>query len=117
MRVGKVNVGSRAAFCLAASATQLALHCGDTTLQLPFSPEQGKALNDALSKLLQTFADKQAAERPKRWDDTSLGYGPILQSWWCCIWGAEGVADGHLLGAECYSSHVISLDLGCSITC
>lgn len=47
-------------------STQLALHCGETTLQMPFSPQQAQTLDAALSKLLQTFAEKQAATRPKR---------------------------------------------------
>jgi hypothetical protein len=49
-----------------AAQTQLALHCGETTIQMPFTPEQGKSLDAALSKLLQTFAEKQGAARPKR---------------------------------------------------
>jgi hypothetical protein len=52
--------------CYAVAGTQLSLHCGETTLQMPFTPQQGKTLDDALSKLLQTFAEKQAAARPKR---------------------------------------------------
>lgn len=33
---------------------------------MPFSPQQARTLDDALSKLLQTFAEKQSAARPKR---------------------------------------------------
>ncbi|WIA18135.1 hypothetical protein OEZ85_009611 [Tetradesmus obliquus] len=51
-----------------AAAQHLALHIGETTIQLPFSPAQAQQLDADLAKLLQTFADKQAAKRPKRWD-------------------------------------------------
>jgi hypothetical protein len=50
----------------AAAAQHLALHIGDTTIQLPFSPAQAQQLDAELAKLLQTFSDKQAAKRPKR---------------------------------------------------
>jgi hypothetical protein len=48
------------------AAGHLALHIGETTIQLPFSPAQAQQLDAELAKLLQTFADKQAAKRPKR---------------------------------------------------
>eukprot|EP00879_Flechtneria_rotunda_P007861 GHRR01008237.1.p1 GENE.GHRR01008237.1~~GHRR01008237.1.p1 ORF type:complete len:158 (+),score=36.21 GHRR01008237.1:233-706(+) len=54
--------------CKAASTTQLALHVGETTIQMPFTTVQGKVLDTALAKLLQTFSEKQEAKRPKRWD-------------------------------------------------
>jgi hypothetical protein len=50
----------------AAAAQHLALHIGETTIQLPFTPAQAQQLDAELAKLLQTFADKQAAKRPKR---------------------------------------------------
>jgi hypothetical protein len=50
----------------AAAAQHLALHIGETTIQLPFSPAQAQQLDAELAKLLQTFSDKQAAKRPKR---------------------------------------------------
>jgi hypothetical protein len=49
-----------------AAAQHLALHIGETTIQLPFSPAQAQQLDAELAKLLQTFSDKQAAKRPKR---------------------------------------------------
>lgn len=42
------------------------MHLGETTIQLPFTAQQAKTLDAELSKLLQTFAEKQAAQRPKR---------------------------------------------------
>lgn len=45
---------------------QLALHIGDTTIQMPFSAAQAQQLDAALATLLQTFADKQEAKRPRR---------------------------------------------------
>lgn len=53
--------------CAAPSTgSQLALHIGETTLQMPCTPAQAQKLDAALAKLLQTFSDKQAAKRPKR---------------------------------------------------
>lgn len=67
-----------------AAGTQLALHLGDTTLQLPFSPAQARVLDEALTKLLQTFADKQAAKRPKRCVlQAAAGVASRVLSW-CC---------------------------------
>lgn len=62
----QLNVSVALSLQPSAAQTQLALHCGETTIQMPFTPDQGKSLDAALSKLLQTFAEKQAAERPKR---------------------------------------------------
>jgi hypothetical protein len=50
----------------AAAAQHLALHIGETTIQLPFTPAQAQQLDAELAKLLQTFSEKQAAKRPKR---------------------------------------------------
>lgn len=52
-----------ASFCAA-----LSLHVGETTISFPFSPERAKQLDGAFNALLQTFATKQKAERPKRYD-------------------------------------------------
>ncbi|KAF6256594.1 hypothetical protein COO60DRAFT_1270532 [Scenedesmus sp. NREL 46B-D3] len=61
----------------AAAAQQLALHIGETTIQLPFTPAQAQQLDAELAKLLQTFADKQAAKRPRRWDMMEVSFsGP-----------------------------------------
>lgn len=50
------------------------MHLGETTIQLPFTPQQAKTLDAELSKLLQTFAEKQAAQRPKRWDSMDVRF-------------------------------------------
>lgn len=44
------------------------LHVGETTIDVPFQLQQAKDLDASFATLLQTFADKQKAERPKRWD-------------------------------------------------
>ncbi|KAG2436102.1 hypothetical protein HYH02_011612 [Chlamydomonas schloesseri] len=46
----------------------LLLHAGETTISLPFSNERAQELQAAFQKLFQTFAEKQKATRPKRWD-------------------------------------------------
>ncbi|PNW83148.1 hypothetical protein CHLRE_06g308600v5 [Chlamydomonas reinhardtii] len=46
----------------------LLLHAGETTISLPFSNEKAQELQVAIQKLFQTFAEKQKAQRPKRWD-------------------------------------------------
>lgn len=45
----------------------LAFHIGDTTLSFPLPPSEAARLSTALTGVMQTFADKQKAERPKRW--------------------------------------------------
>eukprot|EP00877_Chromochloris_zofingiensis_P005412 jgi/Chrzof1/14872/Cz09g19030.t1 len=54
--------------CQAAVGTQLSLHVGETTITVPFAAEQAQQLTAGFNKLLQTFSDKQKAERPKRWE-------------------------------------------------
>lgn len=39
-----------------------------TTVLLPFSKEAGAELDAKFKSLLQTFAEKAKAERPKRWE-------------------------------------------------
>lgn len=45
----------------------LAFHIGDTTLAFPMRPDEAARLSEALTGVMQTFAEKQKAERPKRW--------------------------------------------------
>lgn len=52
----------------AGTTSTLSLHVGDTTIALPFGRDQAQQLSDAFVALFQTFAAKQKAERPKRWD-------------------------------------------------
>ena len=45
----------------------LALHIAETTLSFPLRAAEVRRLSEALTGVMQTFAEKQAAERPKRW--------------------------------------------------
>ena len=45
----------------------MAFHIGETTVSFPFSREQAEKLSGSVRGLLETFAEKQKAERPKRW--------------------------------------------------
>lgn len=60
----------------------LELHMGETVVSIPFSRESGTQLQAAFTALLQTFATKAKAERPKRWDtmDFKLKPSPETQS-------------------------------------
>lgn len=51
-----------------AGAQKLMLHVGETTVGVPFSKEQALQLDAALQQLFKTFAEKQKAERPRRWE-------------------------------------------------
>jgi hypothetical protein len=51
-----------------ASLQDLELHFGDTTVSFPLGVEQAAQLAAAVSGVMHTFAEKQKAERPKRWD-------------------------------------------------
>lgn len=52
------------------------LHVGsDTTIGVPFTAANARALDAALTELLKTFAEKQKAARPKRWDMMEQRFG------------------------------------------
>ncbi|KAI7845138.1 hypothetical protein COHA_001183 [Chlorella ohadii] len=51
----------------AGPAQALSFHIGDTTISFPLRAEEARKLSVALATVMQTFADKQQAERPKRW--------------------------------------------------
>ena len=70
-------------------ADRLSLHVGETTLTLPFTPQQGAELEDALNALLKTFADKAKAERPRRWEMMEVA------------WKGGGGAEPELLELVC----------------
>ncbi len=53
---------------------KLALHVGETTISFPFTPEQAHSISASLRSLLETFAAKQKAERPRRWDMMEYRY-------------------------------------------
>lgn len=59
---------------LSISIPALRLTAGATTITLPFSPTRAKELHAALAALLATFAEKAAAERPKRWAATEFQF-------------------------------------------
>jgi len=52
----------------AAAGQPLSFHIGETTVSFPLSKEQAGKLSESVKSLLETFAAKQKAERPKRWD-------------------------------------------------
>jgi hypothetical protein len=58
---------SRLAIALPAGK-KLQLNIGETSIAVPFEPEQAQQLDAAFKKLMETFAQKAKAERPKRWD-------------------------------------------------
>lgn len=48
-------------------ADLLNLHFDATTISIPFNISKAKDLKASVEKLMCTFAEKQSAERPKRW--------------------------------------------------
>lgn len=50
------------------SLNTLSLHSGATTIKVPVLEEQVKTLAIAINGLMKTFAEKQKAEKPRRWD-------------------------------------------------
>ncbi|CAI5970789.1 unnamed protein product [Closterium sp. NIES-64] len=55
-----------------AEEAPIAFQIGETSLSIPFSVERAKALDAAISTLLQTFREKEKATRPQRW--TTMEY-------------------------------------------
>ncbi|PRW57478.1 hypothetical protein C2E21_3963 [Chlorella sorokiniana] len=51
----------------AGPAQALSFHIGETTISFQLRAEEARKLSTALAGVMQTFADKQQAERPKRW--------------------------------------------------
>lgn len=45
----------------------MSFHIAETTVSFPLRAEEARKLGDALTAVMQTFAEKQKAERPKRW--------------------------------------------------
>lgn len=54
--------------------TPLTLNLGESTISIPFSTEEAKNLDASFQSLFKTFAEKQQAERPKRWDMMEYRY-------------------------------------------
>ncbi len=46
----------------------MTFHINETALTFPMKPAEAKELSSAITKVMQTFADKQQAQRPKRWE-------------------------------------------------
>jgi hypothetical protein len=59
---------------LPVAGQHLSLHIAETTVSFPFARAEGQAVSSAIAGLLQTFAAKQAAERPKRWEAMEYRY-------------------------------------------
>ena len=55
-------------FVVGRTGAKLALHIGETTISFPFTPQQARSVTNSINSLLETFAAKQKAERPRRWD-------------------------------------------------
>ncbi|GAB4818961.1 hypothetical protein N2152v2_006007 [Parachlorella kessleri] len=45
----------------------MTFHINETALSFPIKPAQAKELSNAIKDVMQTFADKQQVQRPKRW--------------------------------------------------
>ena len=58
----------RLAVAVSSGQQIIPLQCGNTTLKLPMRTEHVAQLRAGIVAVMQTFVDKQAAERPRRWD-------------------------------------------------
>ncbi|CAL8464353.1 g3888 [Coccomyxa elongata] len=68
------SVASRRIHVSAATGASIDLHVNETTITFPLAEAQAKEIVAAINSLLQTFAAKQAAERPKRWQSMEYRY-------------------------------------------
>ena len=57
------------------------MHVNETTISFPFDSSKAEEVTSAFIELLQTFKDKQAAERPKRWKPMDYKYRGTTSSW------------------------------------
>ncbi|GFR49047.1 hypothetical protein Agub_g11072 [Astrephomene gubernaculifera] len=64
----RLSVIRSAALGNSISTRPLVLHAGETTLSVPLTSDEAQQLQAAFQQLFQTFAEKQKAQRPKRWD-------------------------------------------------
>lgn len=53
---------------LTVAGAPFAFHIGETTVSIPFGRAEAEKLSGSIQSLLETFAEKQKAERPKRWN-------------------------------------------------
>lgn len=78
----RFHPGRRIAVAVFATATahhtttprRLALHVGDTTINAPINADQAATIAAGVAGLLQTFAAKAAATRPRRWEPLELRF-------------------------------------------
>ena len=61
-----------------AAGKNLSLHINETTVSFPLEASKAQEITSALNELLQTFKDKQAAERPKRWKPMEFRHKGVL---------------------------------------
>ena len=54
--------------------TALTLQIAETSISFPFQKEQAQQLSNSITTLIKTFAAKQKAERPRRWDMMEYKY-------------------------------------------
>ena len=77
-----------------AAGKNLSLHINETTVSFPLEASKAQEITSALNELLQTFKDKQAAERPKRWKPMEFRHKgalatPLRRSPLCLLSGAS----------------------------
>ena len=74
------NLCAANVICTTPTGASIDLHVNETTITFPFAEAQAKEIVAAINNLLQTFAAKQAAERPKRWQSMEYRYKGALYS-------------------------------------
>lgn len=81
----------------------ISFHVNETTITFPFTEDRAKEVSTSIQTLLQTFAAKQAAERPKKWQSMEYRYkGAVLSSRSYllqpkCEYSSRGVAGSALI--------------------
>ena len=80
---------------------KLALHVGETTISFPFTPQQARNVSASITSLLETFAAKQKAERPRRWDMMEYRYKGMLCA---CSLADLGSLSQQLICCCCHSN-------------
>jgi hypothetical protein len=59
---------------LSSAGPALDLHFGETTISIPFENTRALDLKESIEQLIETFSEKQKAERPKRWPSMEYRY-------------------------------------------
>lgn len=60
--------------CRACLGTSLTFNVAETSITFPFHRAQAQQLSSSITELIQTFAAKQKAERPRRWNMMEYKY-------------------------------------------